>query len=970
METYEDIELSFLNLDDCTNEERDLIKSILGEAKGSFIAVPGLQAPIKNEGEAKYDREGTVKESDGYPLPPCLQPPNHVDMSAQPTMPLLQQQVYNHQSGMPIITSTSMADYQSALEASVMTTVSIPPNTSAHTFSQYSTTANTSPYVYINQVTANVNVHHGPSQLQEDPQQQQHYAHQRMLPGQTMGPPPNIMGTHQGPPPNHMMSGFGQPPYISPFSNQSGGNLPKVPGQHGMYPFPFYLGSYPHLMGFIPTGSQQAMNRTPMPLIRGQLPHPQPLFHPPPPHVLNMGIPVSEMAPPFVAPPPMPVAVPVPIMSEAQPTVEFTPKPPILHSDNQQQQQALEVANLQPEVLPAQQTIPVQVSIGDNEEKAEKEDEEILETENFGFEIPDLLPEANQISEEFVILPTTATEEQPKRKDVAEDTLEEPAMPDESPAVEEDEPTGVEENHQSKEASAAKSASASPKEEAQTVQMPMTKSWASLFHMESVSNISGREFSNKPTALIHPYTGEAGDKSRGGAHTIPPGIGSVTLGHKEAKMAGFLQSYILNHKAQSLKPRGLSNRSNWCFVNAIMQSLVACPPFFNLMKSLPDDVLDFKIGEENYQNANSPMKILSAVNSFVSEFNPLENFPRISHRKEKIKKQEDLPLDKTFEASSIFQMLLNLNSDMFKVVEGRQEDAEEFLTFLLNGLNDEMLSVLKLLTTTDESPEEEESGTKFELGADDDEWQEVGPKNRSCVTRRGGDLGSTSGLKTPIADMFQGQVRSSVSRSAGETSATLQPFFTLQLDIQSEGIRNVSDALSHNFAVETLDGYVCSRTKQEMEASRSLHLEELPPILILHLKRFIYDITSGGCQKLLKNIDFPVDLEIPKDILSPQSRGKYSARQRTYKLFAVVYHNGTEATKGHYVGDIYHTGLSSWIHCDDSTLRSISENMVLSHSASSMPYILFYRRGDTMGGGNQEKTKGSAPANKTSPVVP
>jgi hypothetical protein len=58
------------------------------------------------------------------------------------------------------------------------------------------------------------------------------------------------------------------------------------------------------------------------------------------------------------------------------------------------------------------------------------------------------------------------------------------------------------------------------------------------------------------------------------------------------------------------------------------------------------------------------------------------------------------------------------------------------------------------------------------------------------------------------------QIRSSVSRSAGETTATLQPFFTLQLDIQSEGIRNVSDALMHNFTVEALDGYVCSRTKQ------------------------------------------------------------------------------------------------------------------------------------------------------------
>jgi ubiquitin carboxyl-terminal hydrolase 10 len=62
--------------------------------------------------------------------------------------------------------------------------------------------------------------------------------------------------------------------------------------------------------------------------------------------------------------------------------------------------------------------------------------------------------------------------------------------------------------------------------------------------------------------------------------------------------------------------------------------------------------------------------------------------------------------------------------------------------------------------------------------------------------------------------MFQGQIRSCVQRTAGETTATLQPFFTLQLDIQSENIRNVAEALTHNFCVEALDGYVCSRTKQ------------------------------------------------------------------------------------------------------------------------------------------------------------
>ena len=57
------------------------------------------------------------------------------------------------------------------------------------------------------------------------------------------------------------------------------------------------------------------------------------------------------------------------------------------------------------------------------------------------------------------------------------------------------------------------------------------------------------------------------------------------------------------------------------------------------------------------------------------------------------------------------------------------------------------------------------------------------------------------------------------------------------------------------------------------------------------------------------------------------------------------------------------------LHCDDSSMKALSESMVMAHSASSMPYILFYRRGDTMGSGSGvslEKAKGSSAAGGSS----
>jgi len=448
------------------------------------------------------------------------------------------------------------------------------------------------------------------------------------------------------------------------------------------------------------------------------------------------------------------------------------------------------------------------------------------------------------------------------------------------------------------------------------------QSWASLFTAKTSNHTV--DSCAKPTARIQPFsTIERIDD---------PALKEPNSAEKE--LGNFLKAYALKHVATALLPRGLTNRSNWCFVNAILQALLACPPFYNLMKNLPNSVLDLKT-----QKSKTPM--LDSIVEFVNEFSVLEQMNK-SQKKDKNRKKEDVVTGICLEPSYVYKMLLNLEEDTFKVVDGRQEDAEEFLTCLLNGLSDEMLAMMKLADeqSVAETPT---NGPPSEDTADD--WQEVGAKGKSCVTRR---VANGSSVQTPIQSMALGMCRSSVKSESGDNSATLQPFYTLQLDIQDQTVQNVTDALAQNFANEQLDGFICSKTKKEIEATRIQSLEELPSILILHLKRFVYDGQTGGVQKIMKQIEFGVDLEIPKNILSAECRA--SPKQRQYKLFGVVYHNGREATKGHYVTDIYHTGYGTWLHCDDSIVQPTAEQLVVSPSATSTPYLLFYRRGDTMVG--------------------
>ena len=47
------------------------------------------------------------------------------------------------------------------------------------------------------------------------------------------------------------------------------------------------------------------------------------------------------------------------------------------------------------------------------------------------------------------------------------------------------------------------------------------------------------------------------------------------------------------------------------------------------------------------------------------------------------------------------------------------------------------------------------------------------------------------------------------------------------------------------------------------EASQQVLIEALPPILVLHLKRFLYDTTARGVVKVGKPVQFGPDLDIP-----------------------------------------------------------------------------------------------------------
>ena len=70
-------------------------------------------------------------------------------------------------------------------------------------------------------------------------------------------------------------------------------------------------------------------------------------------------------------------------------------------------------------------------------------------------------------------------------------------------------------------------------------------------------------------------------------------------------------------------------------------------------------------------------------------------------------------------------------------------------------------------------------------------------------------------------------------------------------------------------------------------------------------------------------------------------------------------HSGTEAQKGHYITEVFHVGLNKWLRCDDSNVKVTDLNHVLKGGeANLVPYLLFYRRYDTISREGEQRNNG------------
>eukprot|EP01048_Picozoa_sp_COSAG05_P012573 COSAG05_NODE_1270_length_5316_cov_3.177688_4_plen_636_part_00 len=256
---------------------------------------------------------------------------------------------------------------------------------------------------------------------------------------------------------------------------------------------------------------------------------------------------------------------------------------------------------------------------------------------------------------------------------------------------------------------------------------------------------------------------------------------------------------------------GIRNLGNTCYMSSVVQSLASIPKFRDIIMNYPK-YSTISTGDSDGRGGSR----LVRTNTVAI----LEEHKKIPSRRSSEETKVDETLTLCQPMSELMRVLWTgkllvatphrLLAAVYKLQERfagyEQQDAQDFLYFVL-----------------------------------DQTVEELAPELQP-------DYANT------LKSLFGGQFESSLQCSSCSHRTTRQePFMDLSLDFppkpqggpKANQPRSLDDCLAHFVRAETVEDYKCENCKQKCDFEKMLRVQEFPPVLVLHLKRWKTDFKVG-----------------------------------------------------------------------------------------------------------------------------
>lgn len=279
----------------------------------------------------------------------------------------------------------------------------------------------------------------------------------------------------------------------------------------------------------------------------------------------------------------------------------------------------------------------------------------------------------------------------------------------------------------------------------------------------------------------------------------------------------------------------------------------------------------------------------------------------------------------------------------------RQQDAKEYLDFLLDCLHEDLnihwqRIPLKPLSAQEEAVRETMPVSKVSRI----EWDRYSHRESSF-----------------ISSLFAGQHASRLRcTTCQRTSTTYEAFYSISVEIPHSGRGDIYDCLKSYCQEEMLSGdevWRCPYCKCEREATKQITITRAPQFLVVHFKRFSASKTESA-RKVHTPINFPLHGLNMGPYMLPSISGSANNQNQSsamgdvidaaitppylYDAYAVMRHIGQSGGGGHYISLVRDAPRGCWRKFDDERVTDFDPSKLKPEHRlqNEQAYLVFYGR--------------------------
>lgn len=347
---------------------------------------------------------------------------------------------------------------------------------------------------------------------------------------------------------------------------------------------------------------------------------------------------------------------------------------------------------------------------------------------------------------------------------------------------------------------------------------------------------------------------------------------------------------------------GILNLGNTCYINVNIQMILNCKLVNQLLLEKKDDI-----------------KTKELLYSYISILNRLDE----------IRKQENIELENTDDKIYIRKLKLTSFIDKFRnifnQVSYNQQDCLEGLTFILTNFHETLSKLNK--------------NNDYNIILDNIRYNEN--IKDICINHLKVDIVKDYSL---FFNVFYSYYLTKINcKNCNNIVNKIEQYKEISLNItKNELNNNLESLLDSYFKNENLNDYRCEKCEMK-KCNKKIELLNTPNYLIIQLKRFEFNMKTYNFSKILKEVNYPLFLDMNKYCLQ-DNINKNINEKNIYELTSIINHLGISLQSGHYTS--FHKINNQWFEANDSDINKVNEKYIFNKKNKILSYILIYERKD------------------------